>query len=229
MNRVILIVFVILFYPVISYTQNLESTSGCHCFNERTFNPNKKFAADNYLLTTSFNSFIAINFNLSKSQIVMMKMKGGIAPDLLLIALYISREGGVDLDVVLAVRENGGTWEQLVESSTIKATPQAKKVFAAIVATGENYAEGAEIVTDELLKRFFSMQEADILNLRNEKATGKELVLVNILAQKAKPDTSLKDIWLMHSIQKKSWGEIAQYFGFTPKETGMLLGNHLDS
>lgn len=229
MNRVSVIVFVILFCPAISYAQNTGLTSVCHCFNNRTFNPESKFAADNYLLTTSFNSFVAVNFNLSKSRIVMMKMKGGFDPDLLLIALYISREGGVDLDVVLAVLENGGTWEQLVESNTIKVTPEAKKVFAAIVATGEDYTEGAEIVTDELLKSFFSLQEADILGLRKEEATGKELVLVNILAQNAKPEKSPRDIWQMHRTQKKSWGEIAHSFGFTPKETGLLLGNHPDN
>ena len=195
----------------------------CHCFEEREFNPQRKFAADNYLLTTSFNSFVAVNFNLSKSQIVMMKMKGGVAPDTLLIALFLSREGGVDLGVVLAILENGGTWEQVVESKNIKVIPQAQKVFAAIVATGENYAEAAEIVTDELLKSYFSMQETEILELRNEHATGRELVLMNILAQNTKRVSSLGEILAMHSKQEKSWAEIAHYFGFTPKETGRLL------
>ncbi len=229
MQRILVIVFVIMCCSAISHAQNPESTSGCHCFKDRAFDPQKKFAADPYLLTTSFNSFIAVNFDLSKSQIVMMKMKGGIAPDKLLIALYISREGGVDLDVVLAVIENGGTWGQVVGSNSIKGTPQARKVFAAIVATGENQSKAAEIVTDELLKSYFSMQEADILDLRNENATGRELVLVNILSQNTKPVSSPSEILLMHSRQEKSWGEIAHYFGFTAKETGRLLGDQPDS
>lgn len=226
MKRIIVIVFVILFCSAISHAQNPGSTVGCHCFQDRTFNPQKRFAADNYLLTTSFNSFIAVNFNLSKSQIVMMKMRGGVAPDTLLIALYLSREGGVALEVVLAILDNGGTWEQVVESKNIKGTSQAKKVFAAIVATGKNHAEAAEIVTDELLKSYFSMHEGEILDLRNENANGRELVLVNILAQNTKSVSSPIEILIMHSRQEKSWGEIAHYFGFTPKETGRLLGDY---
>lgn len=224
MKKIIITVFIALFYSAISLAQMPQSTSGCHCFQERTFNPKKKFAADNYLLTTSFNSFIAVNFNLSKSQIVMMKMKGGIDPDILLIALYIAREGAVDLDVVLAVLANGGTWKQVVESKSIQGTSQAKKVFTAIIATGEKHAEAAEIVIDDLLKSYFAMQDADIVELRKEHANGRELVLVNILSRNTKRDSSPSEILIMHSKLGMSWGEISHYFGFTPKETGRLLG-----
>ncbi|RUM40181.1 MAG: hypothetical protein DSY80_10670, partial [Desulfocapsa sp.] len=73
-----LIIMLLLFFSApVSWAQMPEITSSCHCFKDRVYNPEKKFTADKYLLTTSFNSFIAANFQLSKSQIVMMKMKGG--------------------------------------------------------------------------------------------------------------------------------------------------------
>lgn len=212
-----------LFFASVSWAMNPESTSSCHCFKDRAFNPEQKFAADKYLLTTSFNSFIAVNFNLSKSQIVMMKMKGGINPDTLLIALYVAKEGGVELDNVLAILEHGGSWQQVFSSASLKGSVEAKKTFAEITATKGNDAAAAEIVTDQLLQSYFGMGEEEIAALHKEGATGRESVLVNILARHSSRDSRPTDILTMHSRQQKSWGEIANYFGFTPKETGKLL------
>ncbi len=216
------LLLLLIFAPV-SWAMNPESTSSCHCFKDRAFDPAKKFAADTYLLTTSFNSFIAVNFNLSKSQIVMMKMKGGIDPDTLLIALYVAKEGNVELDNILAILKHGGSWEQVFSSASLKGSVEAKGIFAEISATKGNDAEAAEIVTDQLLKSYFGMEEEEIISLHKEGATGRESVLVNILAQHSSRDSKPTEILTMHSRQQKSWGEIANYFGFTPKETGHLL------
>ena len=216
------LLLLLLFAPV-SWAMNPESTSSCHCFKDRAFNPDKKFAADAYLLTTSFNSFIAVNFDLSKSQIVMMKMKGGINPDTLLIALYVAKEGAVDLDNVLAILEHGGNWEQVFSSASLKGSVSAKEVFAEIAATKGDDTAAAEIVTDQLLQSYFGMKEDEIVFLHTEGATGRESVLVNILAGHSSRDSNPAEILLMRSRQQKSWGEIARYFGFTPKETGNLL------
>ncbi len=214
----------VFFLTPTAWAQNPESTSSCHCFKDRVYNPDKKFAADKYLLTTSFNSFIAVNFKLSKSQIVMMKMKGGIDPDTLLIALYVAKEGGVDLDEVLTVLEHEVSWNEIFASSSIKSSEDAKDVFAAIGAAKSDDA-AAEIVTDQLLQSFFGMKDEEIASLHEEGATGRESVLVNIIASHSSRESSPTDILAMHSKQKKSWGEIAAYFGFTAKETGKLLKN----
>ncbi len=214
----------VFFLAPMAWAQNPESTSSCHCFKDRVYNPDKKFAADKYLLTTSFNSFIAVNFKLSKSQIVMMKMKGGVDPDTLLIALYVAKEGGVDLDEVLTVLEHEVSWGEIFASSSLNGSEDAKDVFAEIAAAKGNDV-AAEIVTDQLLKSYFGMKDADIASLHQESATGRESVLVNIIASHSSRESSPTDILAMHSKQKKSWGEIADYYGFTAKETGNLLKN----
>jgi len=223
--KFLVVLVLLLFSASASWAQMPELTGSCHCFKDRVYNPDKKFAADKYLLTTSFNSFIAVNFKLSKSQIVMMKMKGGVDPDTLLIALYVAKEGGVDLDTVLAVREQGGSWEPVLSSSSIQASERAREVFAAIAASKGDEAAAAEIVTDQLLRNYFDMKEDEITSLHKEGATGRESVLVNIIARHSSRDSSPIDILAMNSRQKKSWGEIAAYYGFTPKETGNLLKN----
>ena len=62
-----------------------ESVTSCHCFKDRTYNPSKKFAADGYILATSFNSLLAEYFAISKRQIIQHKMQGGIDQDDLLL------------------------------------------------------------------------------------------------------------------------------------------------
>ncbi len=217
-----------LFCVLIAVTQALamdkpEFAINCHCFQERSLNPQKKFAADEYLLTTSFNSFIAANFHISKGQIVMMKMKGGVAPDTLLIALYVARAEGVDLDNLLAILDNGGTWKQILESDGLQTAGSHQAIFKAIIAAGDNPGEAAEIVTDQLVKEFFKISDIDIAELRKKGASGREITLVYLLERYGKSKKTANDIFSMRSKEQKSWGEIAALFGLTPKETGKLL------
>jgi hypothetical protein len=225
MKNFLSLLFIILLIATTSWAQEPESTSKCHCFNDRVYDPDNKFIADDYLLTTSFNSFIAVNFNISKSQIVMMKMKGGVDPDALLIALYIAKEGNVQFDTILAVVQNGGTWEQVLNSGSIQGSPHAQEVFKTITDAKENQAKIVAIVTNEMLKNYFGMNDSEIKKLRKEEVAGRELVLVNILARNSKRVTSATEILTMYTRQQKSWSEIANYLGFTPKETGKLLSN----
>jgi hypothetical protein len=220
----IICLFVLLFsVSVVSAMDMPESTSSCHCFKDRVFDPQKKFSADKYLLTTSFNSFIAANFHISKSQIVMMKMRGAIDPDDLLIGLFVAREGDVDLNSLLAILENGGTWKQILASDTLKNKKNNAKIFNSISAALDTQGEAVELVTDQLLKEFFGISDYDIAGLRKEGATGREITLVYLLEKYGKRQKTAADILIMYTREHKSWGEIAKYFGFSPKETGKLL------
>lgn len=218
------LLLIILLVPI-ARAENTQSTSSCHCFKDRAYNPDKKFAADKYLLTTSFNSFVAVNFNLSKNKIVMMKMRGGVDPNTLLIALYVAKEGGVALEEVLTVLEHELSWDEIFASNSLNGNAQAKKVFAAIEATKGDDAAAAEIVTDQLLQNYFGMTDKAITSFRKEGVTGRELVLVTILARHNSRSRSVEDIIAMRDKQHKSWSEIATDLGFTPKETGHLLKN----
>lgn len=218
----------VLFCVLIAVTQasamdKPEFAGNCHCFQERSLNPQKKFAADKYLLTTSFNSFIAANFHISKGQIVMMKMKGGIDPDNLLVALYVARAEDVGLDNLLAILDNGGTWKHILESEDLQTAGTHQVIFKAIIAAGNNTAQAAELVTDQLLQEFFKISELEIVGLREKGANGREITLVYLLERYGKIEGTANDIFAMRSKEQKSWGEIAAFFGLTPKETGKLL------
>ncbi len=210
----------------IAYGSNSPiSISSCHCFKDRVYNPQKKFAADQYLLATSFNSFLAANFHLSKSQIVMMKMKGGVAPDDLLLGLYLSRAGGVELNSVLAVLANGGSWQQILDSENFKEKQADTEFFAILRAALPTEGLAGELVTDQLLKEFFKVSENDIEVLRKAGAGSREMVLLYILERYAKPGMKAVAIWAMYDAGKRSWAEIVNGFGLSPKATGKLLSD----
>ncbi len=200
-----------------------EAATNCHCFRERSFNPQNKFAADEYLLATSFNSFIAASFHISKGQIIMMKMKGAVNPDDLLLALFVARAENADLDSLLAIRDNGGTWKQILQSEGLNAPDSYRAVFEAIIAEGDNTQAAAELVTDQLLKEAFDVSDMEISGLRKKGANGREVTLVYILERQAKVGKKAAEILSMRVKDQMSWGEIAASFGLSPKETGKLL------
>ncbi len=223
MEKIFFLVAVLLTGINVSAMEAPQSSTNCHCFQERAFNQQKKFAADTYLLTTSFNSFIAANFHISKRQIVMMKMQGGVHPDDLLIGLYVARAGQVDFNSLLAILQDGGTWKQILESGNVQRSPGTDKIFNVIAAAGDEKTEAVEAVTEQLVEEFFRISAADIKELRKEGATGREMTLVLLLEKYGKPATTAVEILKMYTLQQKSWGEIAHFFGMTPKETGKLI------
>lgn len=223
MKTLFCLFFVLISVSVVTAMDIPQSTSSCHCFKDRVFDPERKFAADKYLLTTSFNSFIAANFNISKSQIVMLKMKGAVDPDDLLIGLFVARTGDVELNSLLAILDNGGTWNQILTSESLQNKRSDGKVFHSILAALNAPGEAAEVVTDQLLKEFFGISDLDIAGLRKEGASGREMTLVYLLERYGKREKTAADILTMHTREQKSWGEIARFFGLSPKETGKLL------
>ena len=84
-----------------------ESTINCHCFQDRSFDPGDRFAADDYLLATSFNSLLAKSFDISKKQVVMLKMDEGVSQDDLLVGLKATKLTGGYLEQLLGLRRAG--------------------------------------------------------------------------------------------------------------------------
>jgi hypothetical protein len=222
--KTLFFLFCILFAASLAFAmEQSESTLNCHCFKNRTFDPRHKYAADNYLLTTSFNSFIAKNFTLSKREIVMMLMKGSVGPEDLLIGLYLAREAEVDLKSLLAILDNGGTWELIISQASLQKTGASGEFLKSLKTVINDKKLTVEIITDQLLKENFVISESAIKSLRREGASGRELTLIYLLEKFGGRNKSAADILAMKTKEKKSWGEIALFFGLSPKGTGKLL------
>ena len=217
-----LLVVVLFVMPVVSLPALAFDTRACHCFRQRSFDPKQPFAADDYILTTSFNSLTAAWFGISKKQLVVYKMKGGVKADDLLLALALNKECRLDLDKLLAARQKAGSWRKAVAG-----LPQPRNVAADKTPTLVRIREGASpaliarAVADRMLAGFYQVPAARIAALRRAGLGEKEMALVLIL-EKEKGIPAAKLIEQVKQ-QGRSWSEVAFYLGVTPKAAGRMI------
>lgn len=198
-----------------------ENTSQCHCFTNRSYNPADRFAADDYILATSFNSLLAKAFNIPKRQIVMIKMEEGMAQDELLVALKISKITGVDLRKFLRLRhENNNTWPQIISGLAQHKRIRNDKILEAI-KSGMPVEEAGVKIADEIIGTLYQVSIEGITELRMSGLNEKEMALVFILAYAR--NKKVEELVHKHNRQGMSWSEIANDLGVEPAEAGKLI------
>lgn len=200
-----------------------ETVKGCHCFRNRTFDPAEKFAADNYTLATSFNSLISRSFGISKGQIVMLKMKGGVNPNDLLVGLKTARVSGIDLQHVIALRQSNQSWQKILTSPGVSDSVKNDTILTA-VQSGISTDEAGQKIAHEMIAAFYGVPIERVENLRLVGLTAKEINLVFILShisgKKAEAFVEL------YKKEGKSWSEIANSLAIEPASTGKLILNY---
>ncbi len=194
------------------------SSASCHCFRNRSYDPADRFASDAYLVATTFNSLIAKSFQISKRRIVMMKMQNGIDPDELLIALYLARKSHRDPDLLLSIRENGGTWLQIMRSSGLGEAGDDPVLHA--LARGNTARQVATLITDAMLKETLGVNDKVLSSLRAQGFNGRQITVICALARHAHRKPAA--IAAMYQ-QKMSWSEIAARFNLSPKDVGKII------
>ena len=199
-----------------------EPTAGCHCFRNRAFDPADKFAADEYLLATTYNSLIAATLDISKRQIVMKKMKGGINADDLLIGLYVAAQTAKPLDLLLTIRDNGGSWQEIMQAPGIEANNTTDPILDAI-SSGKQADTITRMITDFMLSSYYNCSKSEFKSLQKYKLSNKETAL--LFALKKQTGASMEQLIDLSQQQKMSWSAIAHQFKLTPAEVGKnILG-----
>jgi len=222
-TRAVFLVFFLLLSGAVG--QAAESIGGCHCFRERAFVPAEPFAADDYILATSFNSLLAKAFAVSKQQIVMQKMQGGVTSDKLLIGLKISRATGVELQQLLDDRKEKGSWQEVLAALPIAGKIRGDELLEKIRA-GLPEAEAGRLAADELIAGFFSVPPAEVASLRKSGLNEKEMALLILLAHISgkSPEVLAAD----KKQNSKSWSETAFALGVAPEDAGKLILQYPD-
>ena len=197
-----------------------ESTINCHCFQDRSYDPADKFAADDYILATSFNSLLAKSFDISKKQVVMLKMDEGVGQDDLLVGLKITRLSGGYLEQLLGLRRAGYTWSQIVSGMEQQEIINNDKLAKAIKAGMPVFEAGAG-VADEMIEGFYAMPAEEVKRFRAYGLDEKEMALVFILAhfKNQKPEIYVEQ----YKKQGSSWSQIAFNLGVEPAAAGKLI------
>lgn len=200
-----------------------ESGVQCHCFTNRDYNPADRFAADDYILTTSFNSLLAKSFDIPKRQIVMIKMNEGVAQDELLIGLKISKITGIDIRKFLGLRSENNTWPEIIAGLDQQEKIRSDLLLGAI-RFGMPVDQAGARVADEIIVEFYQVSPGEINKLRMSGLNEKEMNLIFILAYagEQKPEVLVEQ----YKKQGKSWSEIAGNLGVEPVAAGELVLAH---
>ena len=197
-----------------------ESAIQCHCFKNRSYNPADKFASDDYILATSFNSLLSKSFGIPKKQIIMIKMGEKVAQGDLLISLKISKVTGEEISKILGLRSSNNTWADIVSG-----LPQQEKVetdqLLEAVRSGMPVAKAGDMVADEMIARFYRIPPAEIKKLRVSGLDEKEMALLFILVHVGgqKPQVLVEQYLKLG----RSWSEIAYNLGLEPNAAGKLI------
>ena len=197
-----------------------QPTSRCHCFRDRVFDPATPFAADDYLLTTSFTSLIAATLGISKRQIIMMKMKDRIDPETLLIAAYIAKNTRSQLNLLLSIHDNGGSWQRIVGAPSLQKKAAQDTVLSSI-AKGLPDRQISQLVADQIVSRHYGLSAATIQSLRRQGFSSKEINL--LCALHTYKNRSFQHLITMRQTRQMSWSAIANSLQLTPKEMGIRI------
>lgn len=147
----------------------------------------------------------------------MQMMKGGVAPSDMVIALYISKQSGLTPDILLAIHDNGGTWQEILHTQTLKDKQNKTPILKSIT----NGAETATIlrkITEWMLEKRFAITAEDVSRLDPNEFSYKETALLFILHKLT--DTPVDLLIDLTRKQHMSWSEIAHNGGMTPAEVG---------
>lgn len=180
----------------------------CHCFKQRSYDPEVRFAADPYILASSFNSFLAGATPLAKREIIMLKMRRGLTDTDLIPALYLAELLDTPFQKILALRSTGKKWPAILEE--LKAEKPEDPVVK-LIRKGETDTLVSAKATGVLVSGYFKAKPVEVQTFRARGLSYREIVLaLGLSGITGEPATVLID---KVKDEKKSWGEVADGYG----------------
>lgn len=216
---VIISLIVVLCFLLTSNDVFAAETNSCHCFKNRVYDPADRFAADEYLLASSFNSLISKRYNIPKKQIVFMKMKGGTSHLDLLVALRVYQISGYEIQPLLNLRKQKKTWKEILFMPEIFVKSREDILLNELLIGKDITIVGSQIA-NTLVADFYGMPTESVQLLRDSGVNEKEMALVLILShtKKIQPSALVKQ----HQAGK-SWSEIAHELNISTSHAGELI------
>jgi hypothetical protein len=205
----LLFLFALLALP---FKANALSAATCHCFTDRSYNPEKPTIADPYFLATTQNSFFAAAFGVEKRSIVMQKQKGAAADDLWIAHWVASRTSATVEDLL----QKKGTWKEAIAPLAPSPRKLGPRFFDALNTRHPSAPRLAEAVVDELLLGHKLLEEAELKRLRTAAAGNQEIIIATLLATKTQQPAS--QILRKAKGPGGSWGELLLRAGIDPSQ-----------
>ncbi|MCK5195887.1 MAG: hypothetical protein KAQ71_18890, partial [Desulfobulbaceae bacterium] len=175
-----------------------------------------------YILATSFNSMLATSFNISKSQIIMLRMRMGVGGEDLITSLYLGQLLERDFQKILTHRSNGQSWIQIVSADELKGKEEIDPVLSVINKNGSDQ-DVSSSATAMLAGSYFSLPSGIIEKYRDSGFSDKEIVLV--LGLSVRSGQPVKNVFALYKDKGQSWGEITNSFGIAPGDIDDMIAS----
>lgn len=154
----------------------------------------------------------------------MMKMKGGIDPDNLLIALFIAQKNHSQANILLSVHDNGGSWQSIVRSPSLQNVTANDPILSAI-SKGMAVPQASEQIADKLIVRRYRIQKETIEELHRKGMKSKEIAL--LIALHKYKNISQEKLTSMKDKKGMSWSAIANSLDLSPSAAGKMITRDL--
>lgn len=196
---------------------------GCRLplFKDRSYDPARKFAADDYILATSFNSMLARFFDISKRQIIMLRMQKGVDGQVLTISLYLGKILGVDFNTILSRHSEEKSWKEIVAS--VDSQKKEKYPVIEVISKNGNDQDISRIVAKMVISKYFAIPPVSITKYRDQGLSDKEVVFS--LGLSSRSGQAVDTIVSQYADKGKSWGEIADLYGIAAGEIGAIISS----
>ncbi len=187
----------------------------CHCFQDRTWDPDRPASADPYVLATTRSSLLSAAFGVGKGSLVRAVM-GGTAAEDLWIAHWAGARAGVDPAALLAAKETKGAWKAVLAGAR-----GLGPAFDAALASGAADGALAAIAIDDVLLGRVHANAEDLALLRASGARSEEVVLAAVLAVRL----GAPAMPLLARVRsgKASWGSTLRDAGFAPHDMDAVV------
>lgn len=191
----------------------------CHCFTDRSFEPERPAAADPYFLATTQNTFMSLVFRYDKKSIVIKKQQGVSADDLW-VACWIASRTSLPIDTLLEKKAGSASWKDVCPP----VAALGSRFLSALKAQAPA-AVLADIVADEQVVRYRLLGGPDVAALRKSGASSQEMILAALIA--ARTRHSAREVYLDVKRGHKTWGTLLNGAGMNAGNLAQVLAGSL--
>lgn len=192
-----------------------ESTAGCHCFQDRTFEPARPGAADAYILATTRSSLLSAAFGVEKGALVRAVMTG-TAPEDLWVAWFAGARAKRPAGDLLDALSKKGSWRAALDGVGPFGQP-----FDGAVARGAPPEELAALAVDAVLVERAKASPESLRALRRAGLSTEETVVATVLS--AKLGAPVLPLAAEVKLGRATWGSVLNDAGIEPKQLDGLV------
>ncbi len=176
----------------------------CHCFQDRSFDPQRAAAADPYFLATTQNSLLAATYGISKKEVVRAKMGGRVGEDLWL-AHTLAVRTGQNAAQWQEARAASGSWAGAIAKAKVPDKTLGPSLVRVLKGKPDD-RELARAVVEEVLIQRAGIAPEVLAGLKKQQATPQETILACFLSRQ----TGKPALGLLEAVQSKNrtWGSL---------------------